>query len=147
MKRDLARNKVYIDTSALIPFYFKEKFSPVVQQLFESDYFFCLSDLSKIEFYSSARKKVRMGDTTEAEIKKVFRLFDSHIDQQIFSIIDLNTNHFSSASEIIRSTSKPLRSLDAIHLGIAYSENLLVISYDNIFSETATEFGIEVITK
>lgn len=147
MKKGLAQNNIYIDTSAIIPFYFKEIYSSKVEQLFELYDYFLISELSKIEFYSTARKKVRMGDATESEIKKVFRVFDAHLNQGIFSIINLEQRHFGAATKIIQATKNSLRSLDAVHLGIAYSENLSVFSFDKIFSESAKEFGITVINK
>lgn len=141
----MAQNNIYIDTSAIIPFYFKETFSSKVQHLFETYEYFRISELSKIEFYSTARKKARMGDATESEIKKVFRVFDGHVNQGLFSIINLSQRHFDNASNIIRSSENSLRSLDALHLGVVYSENLSVLSFDNVFNETANEFGISVI--
>lgn len=144
MKKGLVQNNIYIDTSCLIPYYFDETLSSKVQDFFESDHNFLISELSKVEFYSAARKKVRIGHATESEVRKVFRIFDSHIHQELYSIIKLDGMHFDEASNIIRSTENSLRSLDALHLGIAYSENFSVFSYDAIFNQTATEFGISV---
>ncbi|MDR9417432.1 type II toxin-antitoxin system VapC family toxin [Gracilimonas sp.] len=144
MKKGLVQNNIYIDTSCLIPYYFNETLSSKVQDFFESDNNFLISELSKVEFYSAARKKVRIGHTTESEVRKVFRIFDSHIQQKLYSIIKLDGIHFDAASNIIRSTENSLRSLDALHLGIAYSENYSVFSYDTIFNQTAIEFGISV---
>ncbi|MAO64189.1 MAG: hypothetical protein CL666_04250 [Balneola sp.] len=142
----MAQDNIYIDTSSLIPLYFEEVFSTKAQHFFATNNTFVISELSKVEFYSTARKKVRMGDTSESEIKKVFRVFDSHLDQELFSIINLAKNHFHAASTIIKSTNNSLRSLDALHLGIAYSENISVLSFDKIFNETAEEFGIPIIS-
>lgn len=143
----MAQNNIYIDTSAIIPFYFKETFSSKVQHLFETYEYFQISELSKIEFYSTARKKVRMGHTTESEIKKVFRIFDNHLNQGLFSIISLSQRHFDSASNIIRSSENSLRSLDALHIGVVYAENLSVLSFDGVFNNTAKAFGISLITE
>lgn len=138
-------SNIYIDTSSIIPFYFKENYSNRVQKLFEKLGPFHISELSKIEFISTARKKVRMRDATESEVKKVYDVFNSHIEQGLFLKTDLNNHHFKSASSIIKTTQNSLRSLDALHLGIAYSEKYTVISFDQIFINTANEFNIEVI--
>lgn len=145
MRKELAEHNVYIDTSAIIPFYFKEIYSSESQRLFEEHSFFQISELSKIEFYSTARKKVRLGHTTESEIKKVFRFFELHLKEGVFSILNVNKPHYEAASNIIKSTENSLRSLDALHLGIAYSENLSIFSFDKVFIKTAEEFGIRTI--
>ncbi|MDR9415098.1 MAG: type II toxin-antitoxin system VapC family toxin [Gracilimonas sp.] len=147
MKKGFTQNSIYIDTSCLVPYYFDEVLSSKVQNFFDTNTsnHFLISDLTKVEFYSAARKKVRIGHTTELEVKKVFRIFDSHVNQELFSIVNLAKTHFEAASNIVRSTENSLRSLDALHLGISYSENFSVFSYDNIFNQTAKEFGISVI--
>ncbi len=86
-----------------------------------------------------------MRDATESEVKKVYDVFNSHIEQGLFLKTDLNNQHFKSASSIIKTTQNSLRSLDALHLGIAYSEKYSVISFDQIFINTANEFNIKVI--
>ena len=144
MRKGLAQNSIYIDTSCLIPYYFDETFSSNVQKLFESNHAFFISELTILEFYSAARKKVRIGHTTESEVKKVFRFFDLHVNQELYSVLNLAQNHFDRASNIVKTTENSLRSLDALHLGIAYSENLSVFSYDKIFNQAAEEFGINV---
>ncbi|MEX0843774.1 MAG: type II toxin-antitoxin system VapC family toxin [Balneolaceae bacterium] len=147
MKNVLADQRIYIDTSAIIPFYFKENFSAMTQDLFERYGLFQISELSKIEFYSTARKKARIGHTTNSEIEKVFRVFESHLNQGLFLITPFEKKHFKAATHIIKSTQNSLRSLDALHLGITYEEGLSVLSFDSIFNDTAQEFGISIISE
>lgn len=145
MKKELGNSKVYLDTSAIIPFYFKEVFSSLAQNIFNDSEGFVISELSKIEFYSSVRKKIRMLQTSDSEANKVFRVFESHVNQGLYTVQSLSERDYDAATHIIKVTKYSLRSLDALHLGVAYAQGLTILSFDQTLNETAREFGIEVL--
>jgi len=71
---------------------------------------------------SAFRKKVQLGHTTQEKIKDVFSLFRNHRKSNLYKQITITTKQFQAAETIIETTKNPLRSLDAIHLGIASSK-------------------------
>ena|GEM_PF-3278053 len=106
---------------------------------------FILSDLNRIEFISAFRKKVRLGHTTEEKIQDVFSLFSNHRKSNLYKQLTITTKHFEAAETIIQTSKNPLRSLDAIHLGIASSGDFILFSFDKIMNQAAEEFNIPTI--
>lgn len=137
--------RVYIDTSALISFYFNEIYSQQAQKIFSDTDHFYISELTNIEFISAVRKKVRLEETTEGEVKKIQTLFSNHRKLGLYTLVDFNNTHFKSAEWIIRTTKNSLRTLDALHLGLVFSEKMAVFSFDQIVIKTAKEINIELI--
>lgn len=90
-------------------------------------------------------KKVRLGHTTQEKIQDVFSLFRNHRKSNLYKQITITTKQFQAAETIIETTKNPLRSLDAIHLGIASSNEFILFSFDRIMNQAAKEFNIPTI--
>lgn len=136
---------IYVDTSALIPYYFQEMESYKAQEIFSKGTPFILSELNTIEFLSASNKKIRLTETTYEESQKALSLFKKHRKSNLYIAITLEKKHYEAAETILKQTRHPLRSLDAIHLGIIYSEEFTLFSFDTVMNETAREFNIPVI--
>lgn len=88
---------------------------------------------------------MRIGHFNVQNIQKVISLFQNHKESNLYDDLSLNSDHFQTAETIIKATESSLRSLDAIHLGIAFFENLTLFSNDNIMNEAAEALNIPTI--
>lgn len=85
-----------------------------------------------------------MGEISDKQLRDTFKLYQKHKDTNLFKYVLCNAKYFNTAKNILKQTNNPFRSLDAIHLGIIYSENLTLFSFDEVMNQTAKEFNIPV---
>lgn len=79
---------IYSDTSTLVPYYADEQFSSLVQKTFSSGEIF-ISSLTELEFYSFLNRMIRTGGITQKQKKKVLTLFNDHLRQGMFNMIQV----------------------------------------------------------
>lgn len=137
---------MFVDTSCLVAYYIDEPKTKIVQEYLRSAKKISISQLTDIEFLSGLKKKISMGEITENKLNRVYKLYRDHKKANLFQYFMFNGKHFNNAETILRQTQHSLRTLDAIHLGIIYSENLTLFSFDEVMNETAKEFNIPVLS-
>ena len=120
---------LYVDTSALAKWYVAESGSEAF------DDFMChhspthISRLTIVELRCMLARRRRNQQLTAAVEKKVFREFESHIRDGIFVVLAMSDAHFVRALEILGELrSLPLRTLDALHLAVADSQDIATIA-------------------
>lgn len=136
---------MYIDTSCLVAYYLPEERSSLVQEKIQAEDQILVSLLTDIEMLSAIKKKERMRDIKPKDADEVFRLYKNHRENGYYKVAELTPAVFKASEFILQSTSKSLRTLDAIHLGIAYQNKLELFSFDRILVDSAEELKIKTI--
>jgi len=131
----------YVDTSVLVAYYYPESISGSVEKLLLSSDQLYISSLTEVEFFFAFSKKLRTKEISRKDTLSIFTLFRSHVESGLFTKLSVKNIHFNQARDYIRDLSTPLRSLDAMHLGIASLENLTIFTADKLFSQSAKKLG------
>lgn len=112
---------VYIDTSVLVAYYCPEPLSEAAEQSVRGADFPAISLLTEVEFCSALAIKVRTGEIAEAAAERLLSRFRMHLEEQRFCIRPIEAEHYLLAADWIGRFSTPLRSLDALHLVVAFA--------------------------
>jgi uncharacterized protein len=85
-----------------------------------------------------------MGEISQDQAGAIARRFESHVDDGFYTRLPVETLHYSLAQAWIRRFDTPLRTLDALHLAIAFSQEICLVTADRGLAGSAQAFGIEV---
>ena len=112
---------VFVDTSALVKYYYPEADSNKVERLILDAKRLYLCELSLVEFASALMKKVRMNELQEQEQQLIWEAFLSDTQAENVELVDLSQDDFRSASNLIIKYGKArnLRTLDSLQLAAA----------------------------
>ena len=128
--------KAYIDTSVLAGAYCAESGSRLAQKVLQG----CepmISNLTRLEFSSAVAKKVRAGGLAASGATTIISEFHSHIRQGVFELLPVFEMHYTLANEWIDSFTTGLRALDALHLSLAHSNGVVLLTADNALAKAA----------
>ena len=128
---------LYVDTSVLAAFYCRESGSARAEKALRGDKPLALSNIVKLELASAVAKKVRTGDFDESFARQILSLFHSHLRDDYFEIVPADDNDVALADEWICSFATPLRTLDALHLAIAFNRGLELLTADKVLAKSA----------
>ncbi len=135
---------IYLDTSVVAPFYWQEQLSDKVQTLLGNEPEVALSQLVEVELFSALSRRVRMGEISQDQARAIAERFEAHIDYGFYTRLQVEALHYSLAQEWIRRFDTPLRTLDALHLAIASSQGICLITADRGLAGSAEAFGVKV---
>ena len=130
---------IYIDSSALVKRYLKEKGSEQVQKTLSCENLLAASKLAYPEVLSAFMRKYRAGELGEGSLKKVIDWFLSDWDRLI--IVDLNDGLLPIIRTLVHNY--PLKGADAVHLASALwlaqslKENLVFMASDQTLLKAA----------
>ena len=133
----------YIDTSVLVAYYCPENFSEKVQNFLTSQNHPAISSLTDVELCSAISKKVRVGELNNADGTRIISKFQSHLAEGLFRVIPIESEHWQIARGWLSLFNTPLRALDALHLAVSYSEQLIIISADRQLLDSAKTLGVQ----
>ncbi len=133
----------YLDTSVLVALYLPEPMSARVQGLCSRIQAIFVSGLSEVEFHSAVSRRVRVNEISKDDALKVLSLFKVHIDGGFYRMIVLEQRDYALARDWLATFSTPLRALDALHLAVAFSNGLAVVTADKVLAESARHFGVK----
>jgi predicted nucleic acid-binding protein len=114
--------RYYFDTSALCRYYHAEPGSPKVESIInESGSTNVLSWLTVLETQSAFALKVRTGEITAADFDVLRKRLKTDIAARRLLVTRVLRRHFDRAERLLAKygLQQRLRSLDALHLGIA----------------------------
>lgn len=132
--------KAYLDTSVLVSYYTPEpRRSAVVERLREVTEP-TISLLCVAEFHSAIARKRKTGEAG-ANINKALDLLERHRRAGLYHAIALQQPHFAKAIHLLDTVSVALRTLGALHLAIALSEGIELITADRCLSDAAEEIA------
>lgn len=133
----------YIDTSVLVAYYYPEALSEQVQSFLTEQLKPAVSDLTEVELFSAVAKKVRMGDLSHADGNRILSKYLSHLDGGLFTIINLEPQHWRIARGWIGLFNTSLRTLDALHLAIASAGDFTLVTSDQHLLMAADTLGVK----
>ena len=133
----------YIDTSVLTGCYCPEARSERVQRALSAIAEPAISPLVEVEFHCAVARKVRAGAMDRATAVRVFSEFQRHLAEPRFRVIEVQAADYALARTWIAQMATPLRVLDAIHLAVAFSHGLSLLTADEVLAASAAHFGVE----
>ena len=104
-----------------------------------------ISSLSEVEFASLIAKKRRLKEINAAQAQEILDLFSAHIAEGSLRRITVTTEHFLKARQLIAGPKIVLHTLDALHLSLAITENLSLMTADRGLAKAAKRHKSAVI--
>jgi uncharacterized protein len=135
---------IYLDTSVIAPFYWAEVLSDTVQELLRTETKPSLSQLVEVELFSALSRRVRMREISQEEARAIANRFQTHLDNDFYLRIPIEPINYQLARGWISRFNTSLRTLDAIHLACASSNNLCLVTADEALAASAESLKIEV---
>jgi uncharacterized protein len=135
---------IYLDTSVIAPFYWAEALSDTVEELLRTETEPSLSQLVEVELFSALSRRVRMREISQEEARAIATRFKTHLDNDFYLRIPIEPIHYQLARDWIGRFNTSLRTLDALHLACASSNNLRLMTADDALARSAEALGIEV---
>ena len=132
----------YLDTSMLTAYYCAEGRSPRVQSVLSHVEGPTISPLVEVEFYCAVARKVRSGTVSEPTALHIFAELQRHLAESRFQFVPIQAEQYNLAREWISRLSTPLRVLDALHMAVAFSHELCLVTSDVDLARSARHFGV-----
>ena len=135
---------LYLDTSAVLPYYRQEQASERVQAMLQAQSKPALiSQLTQVEVTSALARWVRMGELSEPQANRIESAFHEDVSQGRFLLCAIEGAHYRRASHWISTRKTSLRTLDALHLACAEHHEARLISEDEALINAANFFGVD----
>jgi uncharacterized protein len=134
---------MYVDTSVLAAYYCPEATSLQAQELLREQEQPTLSFLTEVEFTSAVARKVRLHELDSVDGNRILAKFTSHVEAGLFRVIAVEKHHYRLARGWIGLFTTPLRTLDTLHLAIASSEELQLVTSDTSFFQAAKMLDLD----
>ncbi len=135
---------IYLDTSVIVPFYLPEALSIAVQELLAIEEQPALSQLVEVELFSALSRRVRMGEISQEQARQIIEQFQIHLNDGFYTRIALEPVHYQQAMQWLGRFDTALRTLDALHLAIAASNNRRLVTADATLANAANILAVEV---
>jgi len=136
---------VYIDTSVLVAYYCPEPLSKKAEAFLTEHVQPAISALTELELFSAISRKVREKGMNHKDAGRVTAKFVAHLDNHYYRYLSIEAHHFRLARDWIGMFKLNLRSLDALHLAVASSEGLAIVTIDQRLSKSAKGLGLNSI--
>ena len=132
----------YIDTSVLAAYYCPEPLSGPAQQALHEEDQRAISWLVEAELVSALARKVRTREMRTAEGHRVLALFQSHLEQGIYTRLAVEAAHFAQAREWLATFTVPLQTLDALHVAVAAIQDCPLLTADVALAKACARIGV-----
>ncbi len=132
----------YIDTSVLVAYYCPEPGSEAAQGAVHDGQPY-ISALTEVEFCSAVATKVRTGEMPATGADRVLAMFEQHVAAGSYRVVPLGPGQFRLARQWIGRRAVPLRTLDALHLAVAASASVPLVTADAVLARAAACFGVD----
>lgn len=138
---------IYVDSSALAKLYVPEADSEAVDDFLRGRRGLMISDLAITEVLSAVARRKRDGELSSKQSRAIHDavLDDAHSGS--FTRLDLNPEVHRDAERLLFATdSASLRTLDALHLALAFSGRAShLLTFDRRMAAAAAEAGLDVV--
>jgi hypothetical protein len=135
---------IYFDTSVLVAYYTVEERTNEARDIVAKTELPVVSDLGIAEFNVVVRRKQLDGYLSSDAAESVLDLFDQHL-RDIFVRVPIDSGHVEATRRLPLQIDRPLRTLDAIHLAIAFDVNGLLATFDDRLHGAGRSLGLDVI--
>ncbi len=136
---------VYLDTSALAKWYLNEAWSEEVESYLREVCPVYISALTKVEMTALVSRRRREGDIDALLAGRILATFDGDIAMGHLVLLPHTVESFLLAQPILSSLPDlPLRSLDALHLGVVKTSGVSALATaDRVMAQAAEALGLE----
>jgi predicted nucleic acid-binding protein len=134
----------YLDTSVIAAFYCPESLSDAVEKVVAGSVEPIISHLVEVEIASAVSRKVREKSLGLIDARRILSQFKLHVSAGMYSVKAVESYHYSLAGEWIGQCSMPLRTLDALHLAVAFEHGRKIITADTLMAKSAEKLGLDV---
>jgi uncharacterized protein len=135
---------IYLDTSIIVPAYCVEPLSDRVDELLRRESDLAVSNLAEVEFYSALSRKVRQRELTLDEAQQISIDFQTDLNARIYQRLVVEATYYELAQGWISQFNTVLRTLDALHLAIASSYEIPVVTADIGLAQSGRSLGLAV---
>jgi hypothetical protein len=135
----------YIDTSVIVAYYCPEPLSEKAEDFITLQARPALSVLTELEMFSALSRKVREGGLPRKTAVQIMTKFLGHLDGHFYEYLPVELRHYRLAREWIGLFTTKLKTLDALHLSIAASEGLTLVTADHELAGSAKSLSLEVL--
>jgi uncharacterized protein len=137
---------IYLDTSAIAPFYWTEPLSDAIETLLRNEPDVALSQLVEVELTSALSRRVRTSEINSETARAIADRFQTDLNRGFYTQLRIESTHYTMARDWINQFNTPLRTLDALHLAIASVHQIPMITADIGLAESSRRLGVEVRT-
>lgn len=133
---------IYVDTSVLAAYYCPEALSARAERALQQQPELAISSLVEVELVSALARKVRVREMRLADAHRIRAVFESHLEQGIYTRLALSTAHFAKAREWLRTFTVPLKTLDALHVAVAAMHGCPLLTADAALAKACAKLGV-----
>jgi uncharacterized protein len=101
-------------------------------------------NLVEVELLSALSRRVRMREISQENALAIANRFQIHLNNDFYLLIPLEPVHYQLACNWISRFNTSLRTLDALHLACASSNNLGLVTADEALAASADALEIDV---
>jgi len=130
----------YFDTSAIAPLYRPEALTEAAEAL-QQQYRPVISLLTEVELASTIARWVRTEEMSEEHAVLAEKTFADDLRLNVFERTVLDDRHYWQARTWLQKRTAGLRTLDALHLAVAFENGLPMITADKGLHQAATSLG------
>ena len=135
---------LYVDTSVLVAFYIPEAKSEKAENLLTRKEQFAISSLTEVEFNSAVSRRVRMKEISREIGHCIIAQFNVHLKDRRYYLFPVMQREYELARDWLGNLDSGLRTLDAIHLAVAFCNQHTLVTADAAFGKSARSCGITV---
>ena len=135
----------YLDTSVVAAYYSPEPLSTVAEDFIVTHTDLSISRLTELEFASAIARKIREGMLDKRDGSKIISKFMTHVDEDLYERIPINSRHYDLARDWMAGFVAPLRSLDALHLAVTSLSESTLVTADAKLAKSAELLSVDVI--
>ena len=133
---------IYVDTSVLAAYYSPEPLSERAQRALQEEGERAISWLVEVELASALAGKVRAHAMRRVDAQRILAVFQSHLDQGVYTRLALDGMHFAKAREWLAALAVPLRTLDALHVAVAALQHCPLLTADVALAKACARIGV-----
>ena len=135
----------YLDASALVALYLPEVFSDAADQAVQQLADRVVSDLTVTEARVAIDRRRKSGDITADACARALARLNQHVAAGIYRQVPWSVSWFADGVALAGSVAVPVRAMDAVHVAIARSLGLAVMSFDRNQRRAARAMGVSLI--
>jgi predicted nucleic acid-binding protein len=137
---------LYLDTSALLPYYRAEAHSAAVQRFFARQREpLGISPLTRVELASALSRWVRTAELAERDANRVENAFHEDLAARRFRVHAIPAEAYERAVHWLLARRTGLRTLDALHLACAEAAGASLVTLDDAFAGAARALGVTTV--
>jgi len=102
-----------------------------------------ISALVEVEFHSALARRVRMKDLGREDALKIISALKVHVEEGLYQVLPVESREYGLARDWLATFQVPLRTLDALHLAVAFSHSLAIATADRGLAAAAEHVGVQ----